>query len=279
MQSISRAAARSQDTCNEKVKAEGKTTPEVRPRRADGVAVPGLVHSPTSDTAGPEAIAGPSSTIRVDRTKSRLVRLKSSVLTAARLHQESKPKWRVVMVTPTYAPDQSWESRDITRLVKCIREWLSRKGIEMRYVWVMEYTKIGKPHYHMLVWLPLGITLPYADKRGWWSKGWTNQEWARNAVGYIAKYTSKGSDLIQYRKGARHHGNGGMTGDALLQQRWWKLPAWIRPSVEPLDGARRRKGGGIVIPATGEVFQSPWEVFFERGEVFIRLKAEKPHPS
>jgi hypothetical protein len=139
----------------------------------------------------------------------------------------------------------------------------------------MEYTKKGAPHYHLLVWLPLGITLPYPDKRGWWTKGWTNQEWAKNAIGYIAKYASKGSALIQYVRGARHHGNGGMTGDALLEQRWWKLPCWLRVQVIPSDQVKRRltsNGGGFVHPESGEVFQSPYEIIFERGVIFIRLK-------
>ena len=172
----------------------------------------GLVHSRTSDT--------PSERIVLNPEKSRLKRLKSSVITAARLHAESRSKWRVLMITPTYAPGSAWNPRDITNLSKCIRQHLSRRGIEFRYVWVMEYTKKGFPHYHMLVWLPYGVTLPFADKQGWWTKGWTNQEWARNAVGYIAKYASKGTECARI-EGARHHGNGGMTGAALLEQRWW----------------------------------------------------------
>jgi hypothetical protein len=238
---------------------------------AGGVAA-GLVYSQTSDTPTPHPSKPHQERIAVSPSETRLKRLRSSVLTAARLHAQSKDKWRVVMVTPTYAPESSWSPADITNLVKCIRQWLARRGIEMRYVWVLEYTKKGKPHYHMLVWLPLGITLPHADKRGWWLKGWTNQEWARNAVGYIAKYASKGSALIQYVRGARHHGNGGMQGKELLEQRWWKLPNWLRPTVDPQDQVKRRKGGGYMHPETGEVFESPWEVIFLHGSVLIQRK-------
>jgi hypothetical protein len=232
-------------------------------------AAAGLVYSQTSDTPTPRP-----ERIQVIPSLSRLTKLHHSVLTAARLHVQSKPSWRVVMITPTYAPGESWCSKDITRLVKCIRQWLARRSIEMRYVWVMEYTKRGAPHYHMLVWLPLGVTLPYPDKRGWWTKGWTNQEWAKNAVGYIAKYASKGSSLVQYVRGARHHGNGGMDGEALLEQRWWKLPGWMRGLSEPSDRIRRgAKGmGGYVNPETAEVFSSPYEVVFCRGQIFIQLK-------
>lgn len=180
------------------------------------------------------------------------------------------------MVTTTYRDGQYWDPKDITGLVKRIRQWLERKNIEMRYVWVMEYTKKGAPHYHMLVWLPLGVTLPFCDKRGWWTKGCTNQKWARCAGGYLAKYVSKGSDVQQYVRGARHHGNGGLEGETLLEQRWWKLPAWLREVVEPSDGLKRAAngtGGGYVNPGTGECFLSPYEVFFQHGQIFIQLKA------
>ena len=255
-------------------KAPPRTVAELGSGGAGGAAA-GLVYSKTSDTDTPPHSAALPERIQISPSETRLKRLKSSVLTAARLHCQTKSKWRVVMITPTYAPTQYWQSHDITNLVKCIRQWLARKGVEMRYVWVMEYTKKGAPHYHMLVWLPLGITLPYPDKRGWWTKGWTNQEWAKNAIGYIAKYASKGSALIQYVRGARHHGNGGMTGDALLEQRWWKLPCWLRVQVIPSDQVKRRptsNGGGFVHPESGEVFQSPYEIIFERGVIFIRLK-------
>lgn len=254
----------------------GTSTPEALPPLPGGVDL-GLVYSQTSDSqTHPRPVNSSGERIHVSPSLSRLKRLKSSVLTAARLHAQSKPKWRVIMITPTYAPENRWNAADITGLVKCIRDWLGRKDIEMRYVWVLEYTKKGKPHYHMLVWLPLGITLPMPDKRGWWTKGWTKIEWARNAVGYIAKYASKGSELVQYVRGARHHGNGGMQGRELLEQRWWKLPGWLRPTVDPNIGVKRRKGGGYFDPGTGEIFESPWEVIFERGSVFIQLKGVAP---
>lgn len=262
MQSLasSRTCAQSKSIIANQTGAESAPQPQARALAA------GLVHSQTSDTPTPTP-----GKIPVNPEKTRLKRLQSSVLTAARLHCSSKPKWRVVMVTPTYAPGSAWNPRDITNLTKCVRQWLARRGLEFRYVWVMEYTKKGFPHYHMLVWLPLGITLPYADKRGWWNKGWTNQEWARNAVGYIAKYASKGTDQKRITS-ARHHGNGGMTGEAQLEQRWWKLPQWLRESVAPADGVKRIPKLGYLSPGTGEVFRSPWEVIFEHGSIYIKLK-------
>jgi hypothetical protein len=247
-------------------------TPAARAAGRGGAGA-GLVPSQTSDPRSPQP-----ERLLVDREATRLRRLKSRVLTAARLHQQSKPKWRVAMITPTYAPSSEWNRCDITGLVKCIRKWLARRGIEMRYVWVLEYTKAGRPHYHMLLWLPLGITLPMPDKRGWWSKGWTKTEWARNAVGYIAKYASKGSALVQYEPGARHHGNGGMNGAAQLEQRWWALPTWLRDEAHPIDRCKPRKGGGYV-DASGQCYESPWCVVFEGGQVFIVRKREAAEPA
>ena len=181
------------------------------------------------------------------------------------------------MLTLTYAPGHNWSPGQISDLVRHIRQWLKRRGVEMRHVWVQEFTKKGRPHYHLLLWLPLGLTLPKPDKRGWWPFGMTKIEWARNAIGYIAKYASKGDSLCLPAKGARMHGNGGVTGDALLEQRWWKLPGWLRSTVEPSDRIRRalpRSGGGFVHPDTGEVYSSPYIVIFRGGSVFIKLKQE-----
>lgn len=179
------------------------------------------------------------------------------------------------MLTLTYAPSHDWAPKQISDLVRHIRQWLKRRGFEMRHAWVQEFTKKGRPHYHLLLWLPAGLTLPKPDKRGWWPYGMTKIEWARNAIGYIAKYASKGDSLHLPAKGARMHGNGGVTGDALLEQRWWKLPSWLRERVEPSDGIKRAlpgQGGGHFDPGTGEVFKSPWVVIFKGGYVFLQMK-------
>lgn len=235
-----------------------------------GAVAAGLVSSQTSGTS-------PGSLIRVDREKARLKRLQCSVLTAARLHVQQRPRWKVAMLTLTYAPAHDWAPKQISDLVRHIRQWLKRRGVEMRHAWVQEFTRKGRPHYHLLLWLPAGLTLPKPDKRGWWPYGMTKIEWARNAIGYIAKYASKGDSLQLPAKGARMHGNGGVTGDALLEQRWWKLPAWLRERVEPADGVKRAlagQGGGHVHPETGEVYRSPWVVIFKGGYVFLMMRGE-----
>lgn len=196
------------------------------------------------------------------------------------------------MLTLTYAPQHDWAPGQISDLVRHIRQWLKRKGVVMRHVWVQEFTKKGRPHYHMLLWLPKGLTVPKPDKQGWWPYGFTKIEWAKFPVGYLAKYASKADSLHPPAKGARMHGNGGVSFDMVmcdkggtvepfavegrLEQRWWKLPAWLREDgVEPSDRVRRAEsgsGGGFVNPGTGEVYKSPWVVFFKGGYVFIEKR-------
>lgn len=240
-------------------------------RSARSASAVGLVYSETSGTFTPSSPLNPpnKNLILVDAEAARLKKLRRSVLTAARLHCQEKSKWKVAMVTLTYAPEFEWNSYQVSELMRCLRHYLKRKGVEFRYVWVQEFTKRGRPHYHLLVWLPYGLTLPKPDKRGWWPFGMTKIEWARNAIGYIAKYASKADSLHLPAKGARMHGNGGLIGDALLEQRWWKLPAWARERVQPSDRCKRLKGGGLLVALTGEVLHTPWRVIFFGGQVYI----------
>lgn len=258
--------------------ARCKRTTEATAARSDaegpGSVATGLVPSKTSGTPTPPPFGEP---IRIDREATRLKRLRCSVLTAARLHVQQRARWKVAMLTLTYAPQHDWAPGQISDVVRHIRQWLKRKGIEMRHVWVQEFTKRGRPHYHLLLWLPLGLTVPKPDKRGWWPFGMTKIEWARNAIGYIAKYASKGDSLALPAKGARMHGSGGLTEDALLEQRWWKLPGWLREDGGALPSDRVRRaasgtGGGFINPESGEVYKSPWVVFFKGGYVFIEKR-------
>lgn len=223
----------------------------------------GLVHSQTSQTPGSERL-------EVDPVKTRLKRMRTGIITAARLHQEECPRYRCCMLTTTYRPDVEWSPDHVSALMDRIRKWLGRRGEKARYAWKLELTKAGREHYHVLLWLPRGLTLPKPDKQGWWPHGMTRIEWVRKAVGYAAKYASK-EDEGSFRKGARMYGVGGHTGRFLLERRWWRLPNWLRQGqVGPEDRTRRLVGGGWVSRLTGEVFASPWRVLFKGGRVFIQ---------
>lgn len=230
----------------------------------------GLVHSSTS---GPTGLA---SCFQVDPVASRMRRMKAATITSARLIQEHMQKgsyrFKVAMVTLTYAMDDAWSQRHISAFLQSCRKFLRRRGHPLRYTWVAELTKRGRVHYHVLIWLPKGMTLPKPDKRGWWPYGMTKIEWARNAVGYIAKYASKGVDIAKFPKGLRLYGSGGLDQKSKMERRWWLLPVWIREKFKPVDDVIRAVGGGFVVRRSGEWLPSPFVVEFIDGIVTVRRK-------
>lgn len=237
----------------------------------DGRSSAGLVYSETSGTS--------QGLIHLDRHKNRLRRLRHGVITAARLHDETSKhggfRTRSAMVTLTYRPDAQYHPRHVSDLLRHMRNWCARRNVVFRYVWVLELTKAGKPHYHLLLWLPRGLTLPKPDKQGWWPHGFTRIEWARKAVGYIAKYASKGTAGGEVPKGARLHGVGGLVSDARIERAWWLSPSWVRTKwPEPAYMPRPAKGGGWVSRLTGEHAESPWRVLFLHGAVYLLSRAD-----
>jgi hypothetical protein len=203
------------------------------------------------------------------RTLRRAVKCRHRTLTRARLLDEAvhrggrRGRW--LMVTPTYRDDADWHAGDVRQLLRCIRDWYRHQGQALRYCWVMELTKRGRPHYHLLLWVPRHLHLPKADNRGWWRKGMTRTEVARNPVGYLAKYASKlpcyspDTDLMHlYPKGCRISGGSAFAEAAGAEWRYWIAPAWARDGLAPGTDLRRAEGGGYVIVATGELRLSPW---------------------
>lgn len=223
----------------------------------------GLVPSATSDTFFPF--------LRIDRGLQRLRSMKKTVMTAARLHQNSDTRARPAMVTLTYRDDEEYCPRDVSDFLKRARQWAARRGFNLRGLFVLETTKRGRPHYHVMLWLPRGLSLPKPDKQGWWKKGMSRIEYVRRAVGYMAKYASKGeSDGIP--AGARLYGAFGLAAEGRAELSWWRLPVWLRERVTSITGLVRVVGVGWISTLTGEVFLSPWEVKFEGGQVWVRLK-------
>lgn len=228
----------------------------------------GLVYSSTSDTPTP-----------IDPRQSRIKRMKSGVLTASRLHTEQATKggnrYTPVMVTLTYSAEGVWHERHIANFLKHVRQWMQRRGALCRYVWVMELTQAGRPHYHCLFWLPKGVSLPKPDKRGWWSHGMTRIERARSAVGYMAKYTSKGDSSTKFPSGARIHACGGLDKAARNERAWWLAPMWVRERWDsPAYRPRACAGGGWYSLETGEWEPSPYLVKFHAGGVYISRISE-----
>jgi hypothetical protein len=148
---------------------------------------------------------------------------------------------------------------------------LKRRAVVARFVWCLELTKRLVPHYHVLVWLPRGLTIPKPDKRGWWPWGMTRIEWARRAVGYVAKYASKATPecMNAMPKGARTHGVGGLQPEGRRELRWWKSPTFTREHFGERADIRKIKGG-YVDKCDGLFLRSPWHVVVgDRGRIFV----------
>jgi hypothetical protein len=235
----------------------------------------GLVHSSTSDTRHLHRVS-----VELNKNRIRAMRLRKSIITGARLHDEEARKGSIrgawYMLTATYAEGSDASPRDVSELVKRIRgsfyRFNRRKGLgraRLRYLWVCELTKRLRPHYHLLIWIPRGYWMGKPDARGWWPHGMTKIERARNAVGYLAKYASKfcGAMAEAFPKGFRTHGVGGLDEESRRELRWWKAPEDARTALGPLADIRKALGG-YVDKLTGEFWPSPWRVSFVQGRVF-----------
>lgn len=230
----------------------------------------GLVPSTTSDTR--------RVSIELDPNRIRAQRLKKSVITSARLHDEEakkgsfRGKW--YMLTTTYADGSDCSPRDVSELLKRMRGYFNRvvrlkyRSFRpvFRYLWVGELQKRLVPHYHILIWIPRGIFFGKVDHRGWWPHGCTEIAPARNAVGYMAKYASKFCPATAgaFPKGFRTHGVGGLNPESKRELRWWKSPLDARNALGPLADIRKALGG-YVDKLTGEFWPSPWRVIFDKG--------------
>jgi len=201
--------------------------------------------------------------LNVDAREARLKRMKRSTLTSARLMQEQIQtggyRWKPAMLTPTYRDDVEWAPRHLSACLEAIQAYARRNfGQPLPYLWVGELTKRGRLHYHVIFWLPRGRTLPKPDKRGWWPHGSTRIEWVKSAIGYIAKYASKGESDGAFPKGARICGTGGLRGELRQVKSWWMLPSWLRAICTHDERFARAPGGGWMSRETGAWIASPY---------------------
>ena len=247
-------------------RAEG----EGRAARQRGAALPlGLVSNATSGTAG---INGDEQRplrekLLINRDAQRVKRLRTTVGHAARLlhfdaHSERHAqRWNKKFITLTYAKAEDWRPGHFSKFRDALRQWCRRRKVKCRFVWVAELQERGALHYHVVVWLPKGKFLPFADAQGWWPHGSTNIKTAQSPIGYITKYASKttANQAAGYPKGARMHGHGGLDGEGRRHIRYWMAPMWVR---DELSGRAdiRKVPGGYMDKFTGEFLASPWRV-------------------
>ena len=237
----------------------------------------GLVNIKTSDTQQVSARL----TIELDPLLMRANRLKHSVITSARLHdQEAKAgafRGAWYFLTLTYREGSDSSPRDVSELLKRMRGHFNRTRAgrsrwdreSFRYVWVGELTQRLRPHYHIMLWVPKGMYFGKVDQRGWWPHGSTQIEKARNCVGYLAKYASKFTPLTAgaFPKGFRTHGMGGLNAESKRELRWWKASKEAREHLGTDADIRKCKGGWFN-RLTGEFWPSPWKVTFIFGRTF-----------
>lgn len=159
-----------------------------------------------------------------------------------------------IFLTLTYRPEIEWRPNQLRGCLNHMRQWCKRRGVKFRVVWVAEQHKSGRVHYHAILFLPKGLTLPKPDKQGWWPYGFTKIERLRKqSVGYLIKYATKGGDVAKpWPKGCRLSGFGGLEREQRIRRAWWVLPKYIRVQCEDWMRVRRALGGGWVSPLTWE---------------------------
>jgi len=235
-----------------------------------GAAGAGLVLSTTS----------PDGRVQIDRLHCRAVRMRKSLLTAGRLlDDQARDQWQRVrawFVTLTYREDVEWNRKQISAYMARLYDWCRAQGLRMRAEWCLELTRRGRPHSHVIVWLPKRLALPKGDKRGWWVHGMTRTEIARSPVGYLAKYASKFTpDMAAVMpKGARSHAVAGLDPEGKRELRWWKSPLFAREALGERADIRKAPGG-YFDRVSGVYQRSPWIVSVDGGgRVFIHKATE-----
>lgn len=178
-------------------------------------------------------------------------------------------------VTLTYRPGVEWSSDHVRDALQRCRVWLKRRcGAKLRYVWVAELQKRGAVHYHLVIYLPKGVSMPKWDKQGWWPHGMTNVQRAKAPMGYLMKYVSKANCFQQFPAGMRLFGVGGLNREARDIRSWHNLPSWLRHQYGV--GEVTRRACGYLVRATGEILESPWVLYRGAGHLLLRLHGELP---
>lgn len=232
---------------------------------ADPVSSPGLVHTGTSRTLS-------ESDWTAWELVRRLARMRRRTITRSRLQAEEVASQGgshlVHLVTFTYAPGHEWRAKHIAECLMAYRKQADRDDIPWRYEWVAELqlrrmrrrreSAAQCMHYHAIIWQPGGYEFPHPDTRGWWPHGMSNVEVARNPVGYLAKYASKGTEGERLPRGARISGGGGLSAEGRMLASWWLKPRYVREAFPDFrDLVQRARGGGWLNRCTGELVRVP----------------------
>lgn len=233
--------------------------------------VGGLSHTKQRETVDFRInLAAPEQALR------RVKRLKRSVWASGHLHAMADSGFRnptCWFVTLTYRPGVEWAANHIKEAIRGFRNWCKSAGIPCRYTWVAELQQRGAVHYHLLAWLPVGVSMRHWDKytakrKAFWPHGMTNTEQAKSGVGYLMKYLSKLGELTKFPKGLRLYGIGGLDPQARQVRAWYNLPGWAKQYFGVGELTRRK--GGLCEVATGELIPPVYRIQHRPGELVIQ---------
>ena len=155
-------------------------------------------------------------------------------------------------ITLTFAEADTWEPKHLSRATDRYHRWCIAHGVECRYAWVAEIQgkraeRTGQHvvHYHLIAWLPHGVTMPKWDvacgrRRAFWPHGMTNTQIAKAGVGYLMKYVSKMGEFSDFPKGLRLSGKGGLNEQADQSVHGSIYPSGLNAPLgwETLSGSR-----------------------------------------
>ncbi len=241
-----------------------------------GGAAAGLVLSINNGKTTVERVA--DECLKVDHLQARCTRLRKNLGIAAKW--QSTGAGIAYMLTFTYRPGVEWKPEHVKEAMRHLRQWCKRvHGWTLRYLWVMELTQRGVPHYHCIVWLPALVVKKsdlMFDRRGWWPHGMTNVVQAVAPTRYVMKYVSKFDSVHSFPKGSRCYGIGGLDAAGRGCRRWVNLPRFVQARSSVSCKWRRAAGGGWV-DGNGELWPSEWGVS-AIGKGYTRIMRLRSYP-
>lgn len=205
----------------------------------------GLSLSVTSST--------PDTIISIDTLtqRKRLGRLRVSLLNT--LQQCDKDAKRIGyqgwFVTATYRNGVVWSPLHISHLMHRIRMWAKRvkyrhlgkqcKGFTLSGGWACELMQNGRPHYHIVLYVPIGLVLPKPDKQAWWRHGFTERTRIRySGAAYLSKYLSKSTSKDKdIPKGCRLSAAFGLSTKGKRVRTHFTHPKWLREMLNRFEDA------------------------------------------
>lgn len=179
--------------------------------------------------------------------------------------------------------------RDISNFVKKVRTHYRQAQCDekavLTYIWVAELQQRGVLHYHVIFFVPEGVSFPFFDigmrdrrskkalRKQFWPHGRCNIKRATSPVGYLIKYASKmDTKGTGFPKCCRMYGMGGLCKEVKDIKRWMLWPSYVRSNCEVGAPMKRYPGGGYINKFTGEVFLSEYGLMPDSFTRFIKIR-------